>query len=781
MTFLAYKWDPKKYYNRHHFAKDRNIVFGRKVHNKTPILNHKVVRVEWLQEREDTYDITIENTPNFPVEAGVFLHNSNPEASGQLIQEYMNILKHARAINTSDDNPGYENKFNGLSSMEDLFCPVFGEAGDIRIEKIGGEVDIKWICLRGNTEVCLLDGRKIPIKEIVDNRNDYIGKYVYSCSNKGEIVPRKIKDARITKKNASFVRVHLDNGEHFDVTPDHRCMLRDGSFLEAEKLSVGQSLMPLYTKKVDEVGSPCYEKVYNPRTNGWRNTHRLVASSVLKDEQIAAHQKYIVENNERFLVVHHKNFNIYDNDPSNLCWMGDISHHDYHTECRWAGKSKEERHVWVMENVISKRGPIQHKPDCGCLLCLAKQGEYKTFNIVKNITCKYCGLDLGEISSAQYANHVQWNCSGHKRTTRGPVSEETRKKRSQRAKNRIWIYSELIGEEKLINASELSNYESKGWLAGRLPFSEDVKAKMGKHMKGRIRIYSDDLQKEKFVKEEELAQFLDSGWTKGALKPSIKLNHKVIKVEYLDVIEDAYDLTIDGDEHTFAVSAGVFVHNCDIEELRNQLACSLRVPLSLLGGYVQEASGSLGSEAISKLDIRFARSAKRLQRALINGTKRLCQIHLAYLGMDPDPRLFDIQMGETNTEEEETIKKNIDTSTDTISKFMEMLDGLGLNLDKKEILNYFNKKLLKLNDFDLEKYIKQELPDMTGQLPEQPEPGANKEEESVTIADTIKREFYSYLPLNETSNPTSALASMNEKEWKKLYENQKVQIKEMKG
>jgi hypothetical protein len=194
---------------------------------------------------------------------------------------------------------------------------------------------------------------------------------------------------------------------------------------------------------------------------------------------------------------------------------------------------------------------------------------------------------------------------------------------------------------------------------------------------------------------------------------------------------------------------------------------------------VQEASGSLGSEAISKLDIRFARSAKRLQRALINGTKRLCQIHLAYLGMDPDPRLFDIQMGETNTEEEETIKKNIDTSTDTISKFMEMLDGLGLNLDKKEILNYFNKKLLKLNDFDLERYIKQELPDMTGQLPEQPEPGANKEEESVTIADTIKREFYSYLPLNETS--TSILSTMNESEWNKKYAGQLVQIKEIKG
>ena len=40
----------------------------------------------------------------------------------------------------------------------------------------------------------------------------------------------------------------------------------------------------------------------------------------------------------------------------------------------------------------------------------------------------------------------------------------------------------------------------------------------------------------------------------------IKLNHKVIKTEFLNQTEDVYDLTIE-DTHNFALAAGIFVHN----------------------------------------------------------------------------------------------------------------------------------------------------------------------------------------------------------------------------
>jgi hypothetical protein len=144
----------------------------------------------------------------------------------------------------------------------------------------------------------------------------------------------------------------------------------------------------------------------------------------------------------------------------------------------------------------------------------------------------------------------------------------------------------------------------------------------------------------------------------------------------------------------------------DIEELRNQLACTLRVPLSVLGGYVQEASGSLGAQAIEKLSIEFAHTARRLQRAIKTGIKRMCQVHLAYLNMDPDPRLFDVCMTETSTAEEETIKETLDTGVDVIQKMMDAAEAADENVDKVKIFNYLNQKILKLDDFDLNDFMK---------------------------------------------------------------------------
>lgn len=145
----------------------------------------------------------------------------------------------------------------------------------------------------------------------------------------------------------------------------------------------------------------------------------------------------------------------------------------------------------------------------------------------------------------------------------------------------------------------------------------------------------------------------------------------------------------------------------DIDSLRQQLAFSLATPLALGGAYVKEASGSLGSEAISKLDIRFARNARTLQRALIHGITRICQIHLAYMGMDPDPNLFEVHMTETSTAEEESLRKSLDIGMGTFMKLVTSLRKIvGKKLDGEKLFNYYNEKVLRLIDFRLEDFYK---------------------------------------------------------------------------
>lgn len=147
----------------------------------------------------------------------------------------------------------------------------------------------------------------------------------------------------------------------------------------------------------------------------------------------------------------------------------------------------------------------------------------------------------------------------------------------------------------------------------------------------------------------------------------------------------------------------------DIEDLRQQLAAALRTPLPLLGAYLKEATGPLGSQAIEKLDINFARMARKLQRTVRNGIKRICQIHLAYMNMDPDPNLFDVQMPEMSTAEEESLKESLKSGMEVVGSMMDVIDGVmgndGRKVDKVEIFQYLNQKFLKLEDLDLKDFL----------------------------------------------------------------------------
>lgn len=145
----------------------------------------------------------------------------------------------------------------------------------------------------------------------------------------------------------------------------------------------------------------------------------------------------------------------------------------------------------------------------------------------------------------------------------------------------------------------------------------------------------------------------------------------------------------------------------DVDDLRNQLSTALRVPLAMLAGYGTEApSGDWSGKGLENIDIRFARSVRRLQQTLIQGVTRMCQIHLAYLGKDPNPKMFDVSMNLNSTAEEKQIQASASDAADTVEKLMNTITtamGEG-RVDVVPLLNYFNQKFLKLPDLDLKKY-----------------------------------------------------------------------------
>lgn len=176
-------------------------------------------------------------------------------------------------------------------------------------------------CLTGDTKVSLLNGTE----QRIDSFTEGDEFWVYGCKPNGEIVPSKAKALGVTKIVDELVEVTLDNGESVRCTPDHRFMMRDGSYTEAQYLESGDSLMPLY-RRVNEKG---YEEVKHNDDDSWEKTHQMSARLIYGDKMYHNPIK-----GEGPWVIHHKDFNKRNNDPPNFDKMTFLAHLTYHQEHR---------------------------------------------------------------------------------------------------------------------------------------------------------------------------------------------------------------------------------------------------------------------------------------------------------------------------------------------------------------------------------------------------------------------------------------------------------------
>ena len=566
-------------------------------------------------------------------------------------------------------------------------------------------------CFTGDTQINLADGTSPAIKHIVDNIDYYKGRSVLTVNPKTlEVEPGKIVGGKLTIKNAQLVRVSIDNGRYVDCTPDHRFMLRDGTYKQAQYLESGDSLMP-YRTSASGAG---YPTVYAPNDHKHKFVHRLMVGNAC-----------------RGMVVHHKDFNVLNNDLSNLQVMSVKEHMLLHKkEGTWQRR--------IGDGVIEahKRGAYDHftgskrdKEFCASV----SRGVKKA--IVEGR--KRCDGRKGK----KYTPRIEVECvCGCGRKFEVRVTQKT--KFYNRDCFVRWAKGNLKPTPQAMEAAVKSHVGSKPWNYGLTKDSDIRVAKYGETFKEHYR--------------EGVAGYR---------------NHKVVSVEFLSRTEDVYDIQIDKNNN-FPLNIGVFVHNSnleavaeivdeykatlkrarainttpgeynfdermndmgvnediivpvwgdvnnlaieelggktdirwitDIEEQRNQLASALRIPLQLLGGYSSELPASLGQSSLERLDIRFARSARRLQRAGITGITRLCQLHLAYLNMNPSTELFQVNMAETSSAEEEELKDALDKGVDIVDKLSDLIvKHAGEDIDKLELIDYLNQKVLKLNDLDL--------------------------------------------------------------------------------
>ncbi len=148
--------------------------------------------------------------------------------------------------------------------------------------------------------------------------------------------------------------------------------------------------------------------------------------------------------------------------------------------------------------------------------------------------------------------------------------------------------------------------------------------------------------------------------------------------------------------------------------------------------------------------------------------------------MDPDGALFEVQMSETSSAEEEQIKEALDTGADIVDKMMSLVLQIDPDLDKIGLFNYFSEKILKLNDLDLKDYKR------TGEV-----------RESKAISEIVRKridkilgkrnnqypisnlDLKAYLPLDEKTEYTNEVwVTKTEQVWREKFGKMTVQVRE---
>lgn len=196
-----------------------------------------------------------------------------------------------------------------------------------------GTIAFMMDCFTGDTRVAVADGRNaVPFKELADAGEDVD---VYA-SEKGRTVIRRMRCPQLIRRQVETVKVTFDDGSDVRCTPDHRFLLRDGTYAEARDLLPGTSLMRFDSAVDHTTGSPRRSIWMGPEAGGnrcrgasWRYQYRLFGE-----------RQFPGYDGRSGGIVHHLNEDSLDDRPANL---GMCENFSAHLREHWASLSAGER------------------------------------------------------------------------------------------------------------------------------------------------------------------------------------------------------------------------------------------------------------------------------------------------------------------------------------------------------------------------------------------------------------------------------------------------------
>ncbi|MBI2660559.1 hypothetical protein HYX07_05340, partial [Candidatus Woesearchaeota archaeon] len=393
-------------------------------------------------------------------------------------------------------------------------------------------------CFTSDTKVKLTDGRDLSFVELVEEHKQGKKNYTFTVDDNGLIKIAEIKNPRLTKKGAEIMKVVLDNGEEIKCTLNHRFMLKDGSYKEAQNLEPEDSLMPLYQRLSIEKDKtkPAlhgYQMIYQPKNLKWTFCHNLA-------DEWNLNNKIYAKNAGR--IRHHEDFNKLNNNPDNvkrIKWQDHWKMHAAHASELHKNKDYREK---IAEGRRKFWAEISNRELNSQRLSERNKKNWKNPNYRKKMT-----NFLSKTNKEYIQNHPEKRIEFSERATKTlkrlwKIPEYRELFHNKIAASNKRRTTNLTGKKKFLN---LCSYLKKN----NLTVNKENYEKIRKEVFGIKSFTSWDLGIKKYYSNDQNLALCE-----------INGNHKVLKIELLKEFTDVYDITI-GITHNFALSAGIFVHN----------------------------------------------------------------------------------------------------------------------------------------------------------------------------------------------------------------------------